>query len=153
MLHILSYVLRLYLILQLYLVSISLFQTPSTCALQLVVELSSIRSLAADCLIFIIFKPSYFKHISSFYIVVYKALQGFPAIKGFIIYIFLYINGISLPFATLPGSRSTSVPAVTSPKVSSNVLFPAANEAEAFLTAVDKSLTETACLLLHSVTL
>ena len=109
MLHILSYVLRLYLILQPYLVSTSPFRTPNTCVLQLVVEPFPIRNLAADYLIFIIFKPSYFKLISSFYIVVYKALQGFSAIKGFTIYVFLHINGISLPFATLPGSLKISV--------------------------------------------
>ena len=49
-------------------------------------------------------------------------------------------------------SEHKNLPAVTSPKVCSNVLFPAAIEAEDFLIATLKSFTLIACSLLHSVT-
>ena len=91
-----SYKSGLYLNLHLHMFRLVALRVCTLLSGEIVSEPFPIRDLAADCLIFIIFKHSYFKPISSFYIVVYKALEGFPAVHHLIIYIISNINDCNL---------------------------------------------------------
>ena len=80
-------------------------------SLEIVVEPSPIRSLAADYPIFIIFKHSHLI-IFHIYVVVYKALRVSQQLKIFITYIFLYkrTNYLSLIDQSTVVERPANIP-------------------------------------------